>query len=140
LTGELGPEAVRWEGGHPVAVGDEELAQATRFLETSAGFWGLYSAGDGAVVVHPGGVIRGRPREVGERLRAIAGDDDRDPAEREAASSFLPLLGGDDPGRAAEVPRSQADTGGLPPTYRLSDPTNSPPHPLAPDTEAEPPR
>jgi hypothetical protein len=140
VTGELGPDAVRWEQGRPVAVGDERLASATRFLQTSTGFWGLYSAGDGAVVVHPGGAIRGRPDEVGERLRAMAGDDARDPAEREAAASFLPLLGGDDPGRAADVPRSQADTGGLPPTYRLSDATNAPPHPMPPDTEAEPPR
>ncbi|HEV8649566.1 MAG TPA: hypothetical protein VG276_09200 [Actinomycetes bacterium] len=63
----------------------------------------------------------------------MAGDDGRDGADRQAAASFLPFLGGDDPGKATDVPRSQADTGGLPPTYRLSDPTNSPPEAVPPD-------
>jgi hypothetical protein len=139
VNGELGPDEVRWEGGRPAAVGGRALGQATRIAETGTGFWGLYGLGEQVVVVHPGGAIQGRAGEVADRLRAMAGDDGRDGADREAAASFLPFLGGDDPGRVSGAPRSQAETGGLPPTYRLSDETNSPPGAMPGATEAEPP-
>ena len=45
--------------------------------------------------------------------------------EREPARSFLPFLGGDDPRAATDVPRSRVEQG-PPPTYDLSDETNTP--------------
>ena len=59
MTEELGGDAVRYEGDRPVAVGDLRLAQPTTMASTSAGFWGLYEAGDQVLVVHPAGVFRG---------------------------------------------------------------------------------
>ena len=49
----------------------------------------------------------------------------RDQADRETARSFLPFLGGDDPGAATDVPRSRVEQG-PPPTYGLSDERNTP--------------
>ncbi len=51
MTQDLGGDAVRYEGDRPVAVGDLRLAQPTRMATTSAGFWGLYEAGDEVLVV-----------------------------------------------------------------------------------------
>ena len=98
MTEDFGGGDVRYEGDRPVAVGDLRLAQPTRMATTSAGFWGLYEAGDEVLVVHPAGARRGPAAEIGAWLAAIAADDGRDEADREAASSFLPFLGGDDPG------------------------------------------
>jgi hypothetical protein len=137
------PSAVRWEGERPAAVGDQELAVPTRIVRTAAGFWGIYARGEEVLIVFPGGAISGPTAEVRERLRALADDQGRDASEREAASSFLPYLGDDDPGAAGDVPRSRA-ADAPPPTYRLSDPTNSPPNPMPPSggpehpTEAPP--
>jgi hypothetical protein len=125
MTEELGGDAVRYEGDRPVAVGDLRLAQPTRMATTSAGFWGLYEAGDQVLVVHPAGALRGSPDELRSRLGAIAADEGRDDADREAAGSFLPFLGGDDPGAATGVPRSRVEQG-PPPTYDLSDERNTP--------------
>jgi hypothetical protein len=124
---EYDADAVRWRQDRPVAVGDLELAQPTRVVGTGLGFWGLYAAGDDVVVVHPDGALRGRAGDVARRLRELAGDQDRAGDDRQAAGSFLPFLGGDDPGAAEGVPRSQADSGGPPPTYWLSDRRNAPP-------------
>ncbi len=55
MTTDFGGDAVRYEGDRPVAVGDLRLAQPTRMATTSAGFWGLYEAGDEVLLVHPGG-------------------------------------------------------------------------------------
>jgi hypothetical protein len=96
MTIDFGGGDVRYEGDRPVAVGDLRLAQPTRMAATSAGFWGLYEAGD----------------------------EGRDDADRETARSFLPFLGGDDPGAAADVPRSRVEQG-PPPTYDLSDERNT---------------
>jgi hypothetical protein len=128
MTTDLGGDAVRWEGDRPVAVGDLRLAQPTRMATTSAGFWGLYEVGDEVLVVHPAGALRGPADQVRSRLAAIAADDGRDQSERETARSFLPFLGGDDPGAAGEVPRSRVEEG-PPPTYTLSDERNAPPNP-----------
>jgi hypothetical protein len=125
MTEELGGDAVRYEGDRPVAVGDLRLAQPTRMATTSTGFWGLYEVGDEVLVVHPAGALRGPAGQVGARLAAIAADEARDEAERETARSFLPFLGGDDPGAAADVPRSRVEEG-PPPTYDLSDERNAP--------------
>jgi hypothetical protein len=133
MTQDFGGDAVRYEGDRPVAVGDLRLAQPTRMATTSAGFWGLYEAGDEVLVVHPGGAMRGRAGELRSRLAAIAADEGRDGADREAAGSLLPFLGGDDPGAAADVPRSRVEQG-PPPTYTLSDERNAPPAPEPPDT------
>ena len=46
MTEDFGGGDVRYEGDRPVAVGDLRLAQPTRMATTSAGFWGLYEAGD----------------------------------------------------------------------------------------------
>ena len=46
MTTDFDGDAVRYEGDRPVAVGDLRLAQPTRMATTSAGFWGLYEAGD----------------------------------------------------------------------------------------------
>jgi hypothetical protein len=92
---------------------------------TSAGFWGLYEVGDEVLVVHPAGAVRGPAAEVRSRLAGIAADEGRDDADRETARSFLPFLGGDDPGAADDVPRSRVEEG-PPPTYDLSDETNTP--------------
>jgi hypothetical protein len=133
MTEDLGGDAVRYEGDRPVAVGDLRLAQPTRMATTSAGFWGLYEAGDQVLVVHPTGAFRGTAGEVRSRLEAIAGDDDRDGADRESARSFLPFLGGDDPGAATDVPRSRVEQD-PPASYPLSDERNAPPAPEPPDT------
>jgi hypothetical protein len=116
MTEDFGGGDVRYEGDRPVAVGDLRLAQPTRMATTSAGFWGLYEAGDEVLVVHPAGARRGPAAEIGEG---------RDDADRETARSFLPFLGGDDPGAADDVPRSQVEQG-PPPTYDLSDERNTP--------------
>jgi hypothetical protein len=125
MTEDFDGDAVRWEGDRPVAVGDLRLAQPTRMATTSAGFWGLYEAGDEVLLVHPTGALRGPADQVRARLAAIAADEGRDQADRETARSFLPLLGGDDPGAATDVPRSRVEQG-PPPTYDLSDETNTP--------------
>jgi hypothetical protein len=125
MTEDLGGDAVRYEGDRPVAVGDLRLAQPTRMATTSAGFWGLYEAGDEVLLVHPTGALRGPADQVRARLAAIAADEGRDQADRETARSFLPFLGGDDPGAATDVPRSRVEQG-PPPSYDLSDETNTP--------------
>jgi hypothetical protein len=126
VIAEYQADAVRWEGDRPVAVGDQELAVPTRMVRTPAGFWGIYGRGDEVLVVFPGGALGGPPGEVREHLRRVAGDADRDAGERGAAASFLPYLGADDPGAAGDALRSRVEEG-PPPTYRLSDATNSPP-------------
>jgi hypothetical protein len=125
MTEDFDGDAVRWEGDRPVAVGDLRLAQPTRMATTSAGFWGLYEAGDEVLLVHPTGALRGPADQVRARLAAIAADEGRDQADRETARSFLPFLGGDGPGAATDVPRSRVEQG-PPPTYDLSDETNTP--------------
>ena len=125
MTEDFDGDAVRYEGDRPVAVGDLRLAQPTRMATTSAGFWGLYEVGDQVLVVHPGGAVRGPAAEVRARLAGIAADEGRHEADREAARSFLPFLGEDDPGAAADVPRSRVEEG-PPPTYGLSDERNTP--------------
>ena len=95
---------------------------------TSAGFWGLYEAGDEVLVVHPAGALRGPAGQVRARLAELAGDEGRGDADREAASSFLPFLGGDDPGASTDVPRSRVEEGPTP-TYTRSDERNAPPAP-----------
>lgn len=125
MTEDFGGDAVRYEGDRPVAVGDLRLAQPTTMATTSAGFWGLYQAGDQVLVVHPAGALRGSPDQLRDRLAAVAADEGRDDADRDAARSFLPFLGGDDPGAATDVPRSRVEQG-PPPTYDLSDERNTP--------------
>jgi hypothetical protein len=125
MTEDFDGDAVRYEHDRPVAVGDLRLAQPTRMATTSAGFWGLYEAGDQVLVVHPAGALRGPADEVRDRLAAVAADQGRDDADREAARSLLPFLGGDDPGAATGVPRSRVEQG-PPPSYDLSDETNTP--------------
>jgi hypothetical protein len=125
MTEDFDGGAVRYEGDRPVAVGDLRLAQPTRMATTSAGFWGLYEVGDEVLVVHPGGALRGPADEVRGRLAALAAESGRDDADREAAGSLLPFLGGDDPGAATDVPRSRVEQG-PPPTYGLSDERNEP--------------
>lgn len=125
MTEDFDGDAVRWEGDRPVAVGDLRLAQPTRMATTSAGFWGLYEAGDEVLLVHPTGALRGPADQVRAWLAAIAADEGRDQADRETARSFLPFLGGDDPGAATDVPRSRVEQG-PPPSYDLSDETNTP--------------
>jgi hypothetical protein len=125
MTEDFDGDAVRYEHDRPVAVGDLRLAQPTTMATTSAGFWGLYEAGDEVLVVHPAGALRGPADQVRDRLAAVAGDQERDDADREAARSFLPFLGGDDPGAATDVSRSRVEQG-PPPTYDLSDDTNTP--------------
>jgi hypothetical protein len=125
MTTDFDGDAVRYEGDRPVAVGDLRLAQPTRMATTSAGFWGLYEAGDEVLLVHPAGALRGPADQVRARLVAIAADEGRDQTDRETARSFLPFLGGDDPGAAADVPRSRVEQG-PPPTYDLSDERNTP--------------
>jgi hypothetical protein len=139
MTEDLGGDAVRYEGDRPVAVGDLRLAQPTRMATTSAGFWGLYGAGDEVLLVHPAGAVRGPADEVRSRLAAIAADEGRDQADRETARSFLPFLGDDDPGAAENVPRSRVEQG-PPPTYTLSDERNAPPAPEPPETPGAAPR
>ena len=125
MTEDFGGDAVRYEADRPVAVGDLRLAQPTRMAATSNGFWGLYEVGDQVLVVHPGGAVRGPAAEVRSRLAGIAADEGRDDADRETARSFLPFLGDDDPGAAADVRRSRVEEG-PPPTYDLSDERNTP--------------
>ena len=125
MTEDFDGDAVRWEGDRPVAVGDLRLAQPTRMATTSAGFWGLYEAGDEVLLVHPAGALRGPAAQVRARLAELAADEGRDDADRETARSFLPFLGDDDPGANEDVPRSRVEQG-PPPTYGLSDERNTP--------------
>ena len=129
MTSDYEPGAVRFEGGRPVAVGEQELAQPTQMIRTPAGgTWALHAVGEEVVVVHPGGAVRGPAVEVAGWLRAAAGGRGGSDDDRQAASSLLAFVaGGDDPGTAEDVPRSIA--GGevdLPRSYPLSGPTNSP--------------
>jgi hypothetical protein len=134
VISEFEPERVRWDGDRPVAVGDQELAIPTRSVRTGGRFWGIFGAGEEVVVVHPAGAIRGPAAEVGARLRELAAEEGSDAADRDAAATFAHQLGGDDPGAAGDVPRSRVQSGGPPPTYRLSDPTNFPPETTSPDS------
>ncbi len=122
---EYPPDALRFEGGRPVAVGEQPLAEPTRAVRTEAGFWGLFATGDDVVVVHPAGAISGHSGDVRERLERMAGHGGLGADDREAVASFLPFLGGDDPGAAEGAPRSRVQRG-LPPTYWLSGTKNSP--------------
>jgi hypothetical protein len=125
MTEDFDADAVRYEHDRPIAVGDLRLAQPTTMSTTSAGFWGLYEAGRDVLVVHPAGALRGPADEVRSRLAAVAADEARDDADRDAARALLPFLGGDDPGATTDAPRSRVEQG-PPPTYDLSDETNTP--------------
>jgi hypothetical protein len=132
MTTDFDADAVRYQGDRPVAVGDLRLATPTRMASTPAGFWGLDDAGDEVLVVHPTGAIRGPADQVLARLDALAGDERVDGLDRDVARSFLPFLGGDDPGAATNAPRSRVEAG-PPPTYTLSEERNAPPAPEPPD-------
>ena len=134
--------AVRFDGDRPVAAGDQPLTQPTRVVRTGAGFWGLYVAGDEVVVVHPTGALRGRAGDIRERLEGMvrdgaagAGSGGLAEDDRQAAASFLPFLGGDDPGAARDAPRSRVEEG-VPPTYWVSGVANTPPG-AEPETRIE---
>ena len=135
MVNEYPADALRFEGGRPVAAGDQRLAAPTRAVRTGSGFWGLFAAGDDVVVVRPGGALQGPAGEVRSSLERLIADGGLDAEDLEAASSFLPFLGGDDPGAAQAVPRSHVAQGS-PPTYWLSGTTNSPPG-TAPRTTIE---
>jgi hypothetical protein len=126
MVSEYRRDALRFEDGRPVAAGEQPLAAPTRAVRTGSGFWGLFAVGDGVVIVHPAGALRGRPDEVRERLEGMLADDRLGADDREAVSSFLPFLGADDPGAAGGAPRSHVREG-VPPTYWLSGTMNSPP-------------
>jgi hypothetical protein len=140
MVTEYDRDAIRFERGRPVAAGDQQLAEPTRVVRTSSGFWGLFAAGDDLVVaVYPAGALQGRIGEVRERLERMATEGGLDGEDQEAVTSFLPFLGRDDPGAAEGVPRSHVREG-VPPTYWLSGTMNAPPG-AAPATnieEAEP--
>jgi hypothetical protein len=126
------PDAIRFDDGRPVAVGDQPLAEPTRAVRTGSGLWALFVAGEDVVVaLHPGGAVSGSPGEVRERLDGMLGHDDLADEDREAASSFLPFLGADDPGKASLGPRSRVEEG-VPPTWWLSGAKNAPPDPPVP--------
>jgi len=142
-------DQVRFEGGVPVAVGDQPLGVATQLIHTpEGGVWAVYGVGEQALVVHPGGAMRGPPAEVSRRLAAVVVDEHHSRADRRAAATLLELVGAaDDAGSEAvpepsgergDVPRSIHDTG-LPPTYSISGPTNRPGEP-APEAEPPPPQ
>lgn len=126
MATEYPRDAVRFEGGRPVAAGGQRLAEPTRSVRTGSGFWGLFATGEEVVVVHPTGAVGGRPDEVRDHLERMTAEGGLAAEDREAASSFLPFLGGDDPGAAEAVPRSRVREG-VPPTYWLSGTRNSPP-------------
>lgn len=126
MVTEYRRDALRFEAGRPVAAGEQPLAEPTRAVRTGSGFWGLFAVGDGVVIVHPAGALRGRPDEVRERLRGMVTGGGLGADDREAVSSFLPFLGADDPGAAEGAPRSHVREG-VPPTYWLSGTMNSPP-------------
>lgn len=135
MVTEYQPDALRFEGGRPVAAGDQRLAAPTRAVRTGSGFWGLFAAGDDVVVVRPGGALQGPAVEVRSRLEGLIADGGLDAEDHEAARSFLPFLAGDDPGASQAVPRSHV-ADGPPPSYWLSGTTNSPPG-AAPETTIE---
>ena len=134
---EHDPAAVRYDAdlGRPVAVGEQPLTQPTFHARTKAGFWGLFPAGDGLVLIHPGGALQGSTGELRERLQDMTSGERGQRLtgeERDTALALLPFLGGDDPGKVpdevAAATRSRVQQG-PPPTYRLSDPANAPPGP-----------
>lgn len=139
MTTDFPRDSVRFEHGHPVSLDDQTLGVPTQLIRTPAGgVWALYGIGEHALVVHPGGAMRGSADEVGHRLATMVGDDGRSDDDRHAAATLLELVGAsDDPGRAAvprpygestEVPRSVGETG-LPPSYPISGPYNRPGEP-----------
>jgi hypothetical protein len=133
------PDAIRFEDGRPVAVGDQQLAEPTRAVRTGSGLWALFVAGEDVVVaLLAGGAISGSPAEVRERLEHLIAGEGLDDEDREAASSFLPFLGEDDPGEASVGPRSRVSEG-VPPTWWLSGTKNAPPDPPAPVDPPAPP-
>jgi hypothetical protein len=139
MVTEYQPDALRFEGGRPVAVGEQGLAEPTRAVRTRSGLWGMFAVGEDLVMVYPAGALRGHPGEVRERLEEMAAEGGLDAEDREAVISFLPFLGRDDPGAAEGVPRSRVREG-VPPTYWLSGTMNAPPG-AEPETrieEAEP--
>jgi hypothetical protein len=135
MVTEYQRDALRFEGGRPVAAGEQGLAEPTRAVRTNSGFWGLFAAGEDLVVVHPAGALRGHAGEVRERLEEMATHGGLDAEDREAVTSFLPFLGRDDPGAAEAVPRSRVHEG-VPPTYWLSGTMNAPPG-AEPETKIE---
>ena len=103
MTEAFERDAVRYEGDRPVAVGDLRLAQPTRMATTAEGFWGLYEVSNEVLVVHPG-QGGARPRRPGPGPAGRPGRRRRPRRRRpEVSRSFLPLLGGDDPGAAGGV-------------------------------------
>jgi hypothetical protein len=135
MVTEYQADALRFEEGDAVAAGDQRLGAPTRAVRTGSGFWGLFAAGDDVVVVRPGGAVQGPAGEVRSGLERLIAGGGLDEEDVEAASSFLPFLGGDDPGAAEAVPRSRVAQG-PPPTYWLSGTMNSPPG-GAPETTVE---
>jgi hypothetical protein len=104
---EYDSSQVRFEQGHPVAVGDQTLTSPTQIVTTASGTWALYAAGDGALLVHPGGAVAGSADADAERLRGLAGDGGAED-DRAAASALLAFVAGtDDPGRPTPHPASQ---------------------------------
>jgi hypothetical protein len=70
MVTEYQTDAIRFDHGRPVAVGDQLLAEPTRAVRTGSGLWGLFAAGeDLAVALHPGGAISGHPAEPREPER-----------------------------------------------------------------------
>jgi hypothetical protein len=134
-------DAVRFEAGRPVAAGDERLSSPTRIVQTSTGFWAVYPVGEAVLVVHPAGALRGSPSEVRDRLERMAADERAEQADQDAASSLLPFVGDqaaeppddDEAGRVLPGPRSRVELG-VPPSYTLSDPTNTPGPDTGPDS------
>jgi hypothetical protein len=149
MTIEYPADAITFVDGRPTAVGEQRLGSPTQLIRTRAGrVWAVYGIGEEALVIHPGGAMRGPAAELSRRLGAIAQGDGRDGDDRQAAATLLELIGAaDDSGRAAvpepygertDVPRSVRETG-LPPTYRLTGPYNRPGEP-DPPAEPAPPR
>ena len=126
---EYRTDQLRFEGGRPVAAGDQELRSPTTMVTTASGMWALFALGEhGVLVVHPGGAVAGPTGEVEARLAQLAGDDDQPGDDREAAGRLRTMLGGDDsdPRRGGEGSRSPTAETGLPPSYQLSGPRNLP--------------
>jgi hypothetical protein len=139
MVTEYRADDLQFEGGRPVAAGDQRLAAPTRAVRTGSGFWGLFAAGEELVLVHPGGALQGAAGEVRERLGRMIDEGGLHAEDREAAASFLPFLDGDEPGAAEAAPRSRVREG-TPPTYWVSGTMNSPPggEPETTIEEAEP--
>ena len=112
--------------GSSYRAGDIPLGTPTCSARSRHGRWALYSNGDEAVVVWPGGALAGPPAEVAPELNHLGGDH-QDGLDRAAASAIRQFLTDPAATDSARWSSTRARTWSTPAVgYWLSGPTNQP--------------